>query len=164
MQAGGTPLTGGYGCADIPGAFGWAIRHFTRSRWDHAFVVLDAGEGVILEAWPSGSRIASLSEYEGLPLLWSRDTVPGASPARLTALARERFTGIPYGFADIAYLGCVLALHEHPEWLRDLVLGEKRQICSQLVAAFGMACGTDAWCCGQPDPQLVTPGMLGQRI
>jgi len=97
-----------------------------------------------------------------MPVLYSRDTVPDPDAAGLTAAARG-FTGIPYGFLDIAYLGAVLALNLHPRWLLDLVLSQRTQICSQLVAQFGMVAGAD-WQCGEPDPQLVTPGMLASRI
>lgn len=160
------PQTGGYGVTDLPGWFPWCIRHLTHSPWAHAFIVLDAAAGIILEANPTGSVIAGIGKYDGRPVLYS-EPAPGlpqapASPA-LTAQARERWTGIGYGFADVAELGLWYAMHIRLGWLTRLVLDDHRMICSQLVAEWGAAYGAD-WRCGQPDEQFVTPGMLGARL
>lgn len=162
------PTSGCYGCVDIPGSnlrdrvMGSAIRMFTHSAYDHAFVVLDADAGVILQADPSGSRLGKLSDYDGMAMVFSEDAVMGGNVAHLTEKA-ARFTGIPYGYLDIVYLGLSLGAGWRPPWLLHQVLRQDRMICSQLVAAFGVACGARSWQCGQADAQLVTPGMLGER-
>lgn len=156
------PTNGCYGCVDIPDAFGFAIRHFTHSKFSHAFVVIDANAGTILEAQPKGSRIGNLSEYYGLPMVFSSDAVAGGNLGRLTKLAPS-YVGIPYGFLDIFYLGLALGPGWRPGWLLEAVEDTHTMICSQLVAAFGVRCGANSWMCGQPDAQLVTPGMLAAR-
>lgn len=159
------PETGCYGVVDLSGWFPFLIRHMTHSPWAHAFIVLNASQGYILEARPSGSAIGNLSEYAGLPMLFSEPApqAAGAGAIALFADARERWTGIPYGFYDIADLGLWYSLHWKPEWLTRRVLSEKTMICSQLTAEWGAAYGAD-WSCGQADPQFVTPGMLGARL
>ena len=160
------PSTGGYGVVDLSGWFPWCIRHLTRSQWAHAFIVLDATAGTILEARPSGSAIGNLSQYAGRPKLFS-EPAPEAGKAGgaqgLIEQVRETWTGIEYGFADIAELGLWYSVDIRPEWLTKLVISEHRMICSQLVAEWGDTYGAD-WNCGQADPQFVTPGLLGARL
>jgi hypothetical protein len=160
------PQTGCYGVVDLSGWFPWCIRHLTRSPWAHAFIVLDDAAGTILEARPSGSAIGNLNQYAGRVMLFS-EPAPEAGKAggasSLILQARESWTGIEYGFADIAELGLWYSLHVRPEWLTKLVLSEQTMICSQLVAEWGSTYGAD-WNCGQADPQFVTPGLLGARL
>ena len=167
------PLTGGYGVVDIPGWFGWNIRHFTHSRFDHAFVILDADAGTILEARPGGARISNLSEYAGLPMLFSDDAISRPfvsekwklhpSPHQLTNMAEQRYVSVGYGYLDIVLLGLEVTFRYTPRWLDRYVLDEHRMICSQLVADFGRRYLMD-WNCGQSSPQFVTPGLLARRI
>lgn len=159
------PQTGCYGVVDLPGWFSWCIRRLTRSEWAHAFIVLNAADGTILEARPGGSAIGNLSQYQGLPLLFS-EPAPQAyalSGLELRNTAQESWTGIGYGFADVAALGLWYSLHVRPGMLTRFVLKEHRQICSQLAAEWGSSYGAD-WTCGQADPQFVTPGLLGARL
>ena len=137
------------------------IQIFTRSRYNHAFVILDAEKGTILEAQPSGSRINNISEYAGCPMVFSPDVVLGGNLDAL-AIAGEGFTGIPYGFLDILYIG-LATLGFRWKWLLNRVIHSPDEICSQLVAQFGVAYGAKSWQCGQADPQLVTPAMLAKR-
>jgi hypothetical protein len=164
----GNPVSGGYGCVNIGGGslgskvMGSMIRHFTHSEYDHCFIVLDAGAGTILEAQPEGSHLANIREYAGLPMVFSTDVVLGGNVGKLFMRA-EHYVGIPYGFLDIVYLGLELGPGWRPKLLLDQVLREDRMICSQLVAAFGVASGANSWKCGQAYDQLVTPGMLATR-
>jgi hypothetical protein len=155
-----TPLTGGYACVDTSGQWGLAVRFFTRSIYDHCFIIINAELGVILEADPGGARLSVLDRYKGCKIACSTDVIPAASPRSLI-LAAKKFVGIPYGFLDIAYLGLELNGIK-PKWLLHEVLRTDQMICSQLVAQFGADSGVD-WRCGQADPQFVTPGMLAQR-
>lgn len=158
---------------DISSPFGFAIRHFTHSKYDHAFVILDADKGTILEAQPHGARVSNISEYKGLPMVFSKDSVfgspPTVTPVVLNALAdgAKQFIGKPYGFLDIVYLGMTLGVDpDGDSWIckhvLPHVLDTAREICSQLVAAFGQLFHTD-WRCGQRYTQLVTPGLLASR-
>jgi len=157
------PLTGGYGCVDTgSNFFSQAIKVLTRSNYSHAFIVLDADSGEILEAEPEGARISNLSEYAHRELIFSKDAVKPSDAAEIMIEA-EKLKGTPYGFTDILYLGLELGPGWRPKWLLDQVLDERNMICSQMVAYFGHEFGTD-WNCGQPDAQLVTPGMLAARI
>lgn len=163
-----TPLTGGYGCVDTGGFFSQCIRTMTHSQYSHAFIVLDATVGTILEAEPKGARISNLTEYVDHKITFSDDAVK-ATPDQIKKLS-DRLVGTPYGFLDIAYLGIALTEGWTPSqrpprglnWLLDSVLDDKTMICSQMVAYFG-ACFKSNWNCGQPDDQLVTPGMLAVR-
>lgn len=156
---------GCYGVVDLPGWFSACIRTLCRSKWSHAFIVLDAGNGVILQANPEGSATGSLSGYKNLPMLFSEPAPQAASmaPQELISMAQEKWAGIPYGFPTILELGLFYTMHLKPAWLTKLVLDEKEQICSQLVAEWGSAYGAD-WSCGQADPEFVTPGLLGARL
>jgi hypothetical protein len=156
------PLTGGYGCVDIKSLFGTAIRHFTHSEYDHAFVILDADNGTILEAQPKGSKLGNLSEYAGLPMIFSEDSCC-PDKVSLAHMAASKYYNIPYGFLDIVYLGLELQpIPIKPAWLLDAVLDEHNMICSQLVSQFAQEFNHN-WRCGQQYAQLVTPGMLATR-
>lgn len=157
----GTPVSGGYGCVDIPTFFGKLIRLFTHSPYSHAFVVLDAASGQILEARPEGAQLRHLSEYQGLRQIYSTDYVLNGDVEALRRAA-EPFVGIPYGFLDIVYLG-LANLGIRWKWLLRQVRRQDRMICSQLVAEFGYRAGQPGWCCGQSEPQLVEPSELAAR-
>lgn len=159
-----SPQPGCYGVVDISSWFGWCIRKLTRSRYDHAFIYLGTSERLILEARPTGSAIGMLDEYKGLPMQFSEPApgytdADGADPFK----TEQKWLGIPYGFDDIAYLGLAYSLGWHSDWLLDKVKREDRMICSQLVADWGAAHSAN-WSCGQPSPQLVTPGLLDSRL
>lgn len=164
---GNIPRTGCYGIVNLPGWMPWCIRHMTRSIWSHAFIVLDEPSGIILEARPTGSAIGDISQYAGLPMLFS-EPAPMVACGLTTAqgmiqLAAERWTHLGYGFTDIAALGAWYGLHIRIPPVTQLIKDEHRLVCSQLVSEWGDAYGAD-WLCGQPDPQFVTPGMLADRI
>jgi hypothetical protein len=153
------PLSGGYACVDTGGGFtGAAIRHLTHSAMNHAFIILDADQGIILEADPGGARLNLLSSYDGMAVNYSHDAV-----ALAPLSAARGFIGVRYGFLDIAYLGLSLGAGWRPKFVLEQALREDRMICSQLVATFGQRHGLD-WRCGQPFAQLVTPGLLNDRI
>ena len=161
----GGPRTGGYGVVDLSGWFPACIKHLTRSRWAHAFIVLNADDGTILEARPAGSAIGNLTQYAGRLMMFSEAApqAAGLLGPELWDTARKHWTGIPYGFTDIAELGLWYTCHLRPQWLTRLVLSEHHMMCSQLAAEWGQAYGAD-WTCGQPGPQFVTPGLLGARL
>jgi hypothetical protein len=147
---------------------GWVpaiIRALTRSRVDHAGIIVPADETGrlrIVEAEPAGARIAYLDEYDPATVLITDEPLTDVQRAAIVQGALRR-VGIPYGFLDILRLALILTIHRAPAWLTKRADEERAEICSQLVAAVGQEAGVD-WLCGQPTPAAVTPGMLGTRI
>lgn len=171
------PLPGDYCCVQIAwthNLFGWhlpfgmkipnftglAIRFFTWSRYDHAFVYL--GDGDIFEAQPKGAKVSRLSNYDGKPQCWSATELTPDQRIQIPVRART-LVGTPYGFWDIVLLGPLqlgIPLRWMPPVLVRKVLSSKSMICSQVVAWLGQHTGVASWMCGQADAQLVTPGDL----
>lgn len=172
------PQPGDYACVQIPtvnflgfrvpNVVGLLIRLFTRSRFDHAFIYVgsdysrDSKTPMIVEARPHGAVIAALSEYDGDLIVWSQDDLTPEQRTEIVAQAVAR-VGTPYGFLDIAYIG-LARLGLSWGWLLRRVETQRRLICSQLVAVCGVDAEETSWLCGQPDPCLVTPADLGNRI
>lgn len=166
------PQTGDYGCIKIvwlhkklfgrnilvPNLFGYLIRLFTFSRYDHAFVYV--GNGKIVEAQPRGAILSEISKYNGDSMIWSQDSLT-ASQGNTIADKALSLRGIPYGFLDIVYLGLATIGFKF-QWLLNKVEREDRLICSQLVALCGESAGIDTWLCGKANACLVTPANLAQ--
>jgi len=133
------------------------IRIFTGSVYSHCFIVVSE-DGDIVEAEPFGARLANLSEYAGEHLLFSNTNLSQGQRQKIVESARS-YIGVPYNFLDIAYLGLALKGIKW-SWMLSEVEEQKRMICSQLVAQCGWNATVPEWLCGQPHPQLVTPGML----
>jgi hypothetical protein len=161
-----TPEPGRYGVVRTNGWVPAIIRFLTRSRFDHAFIVIDpepgTGRARIVEAEPGGARIAYLDEYDPATVLITDEPLTDTQRA---AIVRDavRLVGTPYGFVDILRLALMLTIHRAPLWLAKRADLERAMICSQLVAAVGQDVGLD-WLCGPSSPASVTPGMLGARI
>jgi len=156
---------GDYVCVNIKGhtPWGWfiaqAIKHFTHSEYDHAFVIVGA-DGTIVEAKPTGAEVSNITEYAGMDMKFYTYPIPGKMRKAIADNARG-FVGVKYGFLDIVYLG-LTANGLKFKWLLKKVLREDRMICSQLVATSGVKAGTRLWLCGKADPQLVTPADLAK--
>lgn len=155
-----TPRAGSYGVVRTHGFYAWLIRTATRSTYDHAFVVCEAGQ--IIEAEPSGARWAHLSEYDGYEVLYNT-----AEP--MTAAQREKVVdeavgllSTPYGWTDIVRLG-LRTVGVQWKWLTARADNERAMICSQIVSRCGEAAGLD-WLCGREAPAAVTPADLARRI
>lgn len=120
--------------------------------------------GSILEAQPLGAQIDNISKYDALPMSFSPDRIepPCLECFAPLLLHAESYSGIGYGFLDIALLAVKLQFHHTPEPLTHFVLDSRRMICSQLVAQFALDYGVD-WCCGQSHAAYVTPGLLAER-
>ena len=150
------PLPGTYGVVRTTGWISWLIRVLTRSRYDHAVIVIDPEPGT------GRARIAYLDEYDPSTVLLSDEPLTDEQRAKIVEHALA-LVGTPYGFIDIGALALMLTLHRAPAWLASRADHERAMICSQLVAACGCAAGVD-WLCDQEYPAQVTPGMLGERI
>lgn len=145
---------------DSPNLFGWVIRIFTWSRYCHAFIYI--GGGKIVEAQPRGARIGELSEYAGMPAVWSQDALSAGEAARVVGYALS-MVGTPYGFLDLVAIG-LARLGLPYGWVLRRALDTRTAICSQLVAMAGNQARYGLWMCGQKYAQLVTPGLLAKRL
>lgn len=114
---------------------GWAakgIRLATRSTWNHAAIYI--GDGQIIEADPSGVQVSPLSNYDGMPVLWSNLTLNTTKAAKVLVAAKAQI-GLGYGWVDVAAiglstLGIVIPKLDDPS----------TRFCSQVVAqAFRLA-------------------------
>lgn len=154
-----TPTPGSYGCVRTGGFYAWLIRFGTRSKFNHAFVVMR--DGKIIEADPGGARWARIDNYGNDSKVYDTGDV-------LTEAQREQIMdkavallGTPYGWTDIVRLS-LRCLGVNWSWLTKRADEERAMICSQLVAACGDAAGAD-WDCGRSCPAEVTPGDLAKR-
>jgi hypothetical protein len=166
---------GDFGVLNVP-AHSWRnrftgalIRGATASPYDHAITYLDT-DGSIGEAVGAGYRIAKLSAYDGVDILWSSDALQLTVPQRaqcisaaLKLASANNGQGVPYGFPDIAELSLtLLAKRRAPKWVLDRLNDGKTMICSQAVAFILHQAGIDLY----PDKTFgeVTPGDLGRWI
>ena len=156
-----SPKPGTYACVRTGGFYAWLIRVGTRSRYNHAFLVVD-DHGGIIEAAPRGARRAMLADYRADSLLFDvNEQITDAQRARVAAKA-ETLLGTPYGWTDIVRLALRCAGVKWG-WLTAAADKERAMICSQLVAICGDAAGLD-WNCGREAPAAVTPGDLASRV
>jgi len=132
------------------------IRLVTRSKWNHAFLLLD--DNLYVEANPSGATYGrspyAIQELSNLDL----------SPAQADQIhtAALGLVGTPYGFLDILSIG-LLQYGIKPGFVRRRVARSDRLICSQLVAEAYRRAGV----CLFSDARLpmdVTPGDLDRLI
>jgi uncharacterized protein YycO len=134
-----------------------------RSRWTHAFLVLD--EKSVVEAMPDGARIAPLKPYLELEkrslAAFSRLTLTDEQRATVVQVGRE-FEGVPYSFLDYVSLS-LEHLHVRPPWVQHRVESSGRMICSQLVDRAYDIAGVHLFDDGRK-PGDVTPGDLSRCL
>ena len=143
----------------VPNVIGYGIRLFTWSRYDHSFIYI--GNNLIVEAQPSGAIISSLDKYAAYHKVVCNDELTDEQRAGICKTA-IKLVGRPYGFLDIVYLA-LATLGLKSDYILNQVRREDRLICSQLVAISGILNGVN-WSCGKPNPCLVTPADLAERI
>lgn len=150
---------GQYGCVRTGGFLGWLIRVGTRSRYNHAFIVMDGGQ--VVQADPKGASWGQLSDYQHDAVVFSQDVL---SPEQRAAIMNKAVVllGTPYGWTDIVRLALRCAGVQW-QWLTRAADNERAMICSQLVSACGAAAGVD-WLCGREAAAAVTPGDLAARV
>lgn len=95
-------------------------------RYTHAYIYV--GNGKVLEAMPSGSRIVYGADREGP---WYR--LPLTSTERSKVVYSGDLEGIPYSFMDYAALAWWEWKLPGRNRLRNYVSSSNRMICSQLV-------------------------------
>lgn len=140
--------------------FGWLIRAFTRSPYDHAFVYVGGGQIVEATAW--GVRLDKLALYTGAKAA-ANTGEPMTTAQRDAVVASARATvGREYNWPDIPVIGLRL-LGFKWGWLRRVANDRDADICSEDVAKAGVAAGLTSWLCGHADPAFVTPADLARR-
>lgn len=150
---------GSYGCVRTGGWQAWLIRVGTRSKFNHAFIVMENDR--IIEADPGGARWAQLSDYGTDSKVFDTGDVLTDEQRRKVMYKAEMLLGTPYGWTDIVRLS-LRCLGINWSWLTKRADNEAAMICSQLVAACGEYAGLD-WLCGRNCPAEVTPGDLAVR-
>ena len=151
---------GNYCCISTASLFGRVIRMATRSRYDHAVLVLGGGD--IVEATVTGVRVSRLASYSGRPMCANAaEAMTDTQRAGVCAKGRS-FAGDEYGWGTIALIALRLA-GIRSRWLTRLLSDRDAVICSQLVCEAGEAEGLTSWQCGEPSPQFVEPAELARR-
>jgi cell wall-associated NlpC family hydrolase len=143
------------------GLMGRLIRLVTRSRVNHAMIYV--GDGLVIEAQPSGAARTPMALYTGHNLHWSalpltdleRDHVVAAAVAHL---------GAPYSWVDDACIALARLLDVHvPGPVRRRLAGKDHLMCSQLVDVCYSEAGIRLFTDNRL-PGDVTPGDLDALI
>lgn len=137
-----------------------AIRLVTRSRWNHAYVVVHGG--YVVEATPRGARLAPMAEYTGCEVAYNDEEPKTVVQRDAIVAAAMDLVGTPYNFVDILALG-LAGLGQRSKWLRERVHNCHGMICSQLVDEAYLRAGVHLYDDGRL-PGDVTPGDLADRI
>ena len=153
------PRPGDYGVVKTNGPLGKAIRVGTLSRWNHAVIYM--GDGVIIEARPTGVKFGSIKEYPNIAWNQHEYGLTDEKRTKIVNFAIDQI-GKPYGYFDIfLILFRILGLKLPPAKFWVKLARRQGYICSELVAeAYGSAGYTLS---GKPDA-LVTPGDLAERL
>lgn len=157
------PLVGSYGVTATRGFVGWAIRLFTFSRVNHAFVV--GPNGLIVEAQPGGARVGHIDQYPSARFN-IHDEIDDATRWKIwqTALGfttANQGRGIGYGWIDDA----ALFLRFFRIWIPAInrrIAREDRLQCAQLVTLAYERSGVTLF--DNEQPMAVDPGDLDEII
>jgi hypothetical protein len=123
-----TPQPGDYGVERTRGLAAWAIRVATRSKFNHAFVVVR--DGNVVEASTKGAICRPLGVRNAI---YSSDAIELAPSERSDIVnAAMYLVGTPYSWLDIVSIG-LLQYGIKPGWVRVRVQRLDQLICSQLV-------------------------------
>ena len=154
-----TPQPGDFGVVKTNGIIGRLIRIGTSSRWNHAFIY--TGEGVIVEANPTGVAISPSNRYSNIA--WNHHEVLTQEQRDSIVEAALKEVGKPYAFLDIAVLFFrIIGLR----FIRPNVFWKKLALqngwfCSELVSHCYRVAGIDLL---NKQDDLVTPGDLAERL
>lgn len=155
------PRPGCYGVVKTHGFVPFIIRLLTRSKFDHAFVVINAA-GDIVEAEPEAARVGNIGAYAGLPILVNSGEPMTNAQRDAVIAAACGYIGTPYAFLDIIRLA-LASLGIRWRWLTTEADVENAMVCSTLVAAAGLKAGLTGWLCEEAAPSLVRPADLARR-
>jgi hypothetical protein len=152
---------GDYFVVRTTGFFGFLIRLFTRSQYNHAGGILDAA-GTTMEAKPGGIDYGSVFDYEGCLIKWGHPLCPTPEQRAQLVDVYVKLKGRKYNFLDIASLAMV-RLHIRLKWIRDVVARTSNLICSQEVDLANETVGLHLFQDGRL-PQDVVPGDLADLL
>lgn len=128
--------------------------------YDHAFVYI--GHGNIVEADPSGIKIAPASRYAN-NVYWSTGIInPTDSQRSLIVSSAIGYVGTPYSFIDYFAIAAH-RLHLFVPGLKAYIASTKHMICSQLVDQSYDDAGFHLFNDGRW-PGYVTPGDLYELL
>lgn len=134
------------------GFVGWGIRLFTRSRWNHAKLIVDES-GKTLEALASGAVYDKVLPTDIVVEAPLSDSQRAGIPDIAWLLE-----GRPYAYLDIVALA-LAQFGIRPKWARRRLMNEDQLFCSQLVDYAWELAGFKAFADGRI-PGDVTPGDL----
>jgi uncharacterized protein YycO len=154
-----SPSIGDYFVVKTHGLAGLAIRLGTFSDWNHAGIYI--GDGLIIEARPTGVSISKLSKYNGYTIAWNQhEGLTEEQRAKIVKRA-HKFVGGKYGGWSILALGLkCLGLWVFPNIIKRAE-NENAVICSQLVAWSYSIGGVKV---SKKKHALVTPKDLAFRL
>lgn len=152
------PLPGDFGVTATPGFGSWVIRVVTRSKYNHAFVVIGAGQ--CIEGEPGGARYNRLANYPHA--VYSSFPLTGPQRAGIVAWATKHL-GTPYSWLDDLEIGLVDLFGWAPKWMRARLRSDATLQCAQLVDAAYHAAGVQLFDDGRPAGG-VSPADLARLI
>jgi len=150
---------GRYVVVQTKSMFGRVIRLFTRSPFDHTFIVL--GGGFIAEATLRGTRIDQIDQYRGRLAVTNTDEPMTTEERAQVVVAARKLAGRDYNYRAIGVIALRL-LGANWGWLLKAADDKDADICSEDVAVAGSAAGLD-WLCGEAEAALVRPDELAAR-
>jgi hypothetical protein len=116
---------------------GWTGRLIKVLQWvngdgwtPYQHVVVNLGDGTIIQAEPGGARIVPLSTYDNTNIVWSTWDLTDEQRTAIVVAART-FEGVPYSWLDYAAL-IARRLHLPIPGLREFIASTGHVICSQL--------------------------------
>lgn len=151
-------LPGDFGVTETSGFGSWVIRVVTRSKYNHAFVVVGAGQ--CIEGEPGGARYNKLANYPHA--VYSSLPLTGPQRAAIVAWATAHL-GTPYSWLDDLEIGLVDLFGWAPKWMRKRLASTSTLMCSQFVDAAYTAAGVPLFKDGRPAGG-VSPGDLAKLI
>lgn len=152
------PRPGDFGVTRTSGFGSWVIRVVTRSKYNHAFVVVD--DYRVIEAEPHGARYNRLSAYPDA--VFSSFPLTDAQRAGIVAWAIAHL-GTPYSWLDDLEIGMVDLFGWAPAWMRRRLRSIATMECAQYVDADYAANGWEIFDDGRPAGG-VSPGDLAKAI
>ena len=153
------PRPGDFGVVKTDGIIGRLIRVGTASRWNHAFIYL--GDGLIVEANPTGVAISSVSKYP--QIAWNRHTnIPAKTRDKIVEAAYKE-VGKPYAFLDIIviFLRIIGLRFIRPNTFWKKLSDINGWFCSELVSYCYRISGIPIL---KKKDDLVTPGDLAEFL
>jgi hypothetical protein len=151
------PIPGDFAVVATPGLMAMLIRLATRSKVNHAFLLVAPGR--IIEANPGGAAESDLANYDGM---YQVRSAMDLSPTMRAAIvdAAQGHLGDPYSWLDDAAIGLTDLFRWHvPAWVRARLARSDRLQCAQLVDQCYLEAGIHLWDDGRP-PGMVAPSDL----